>query len=395
MLRNKRRMGFPGGRLCRRLLICRASGYRLPVTRSSKNEQQNTSSEIRSAIRRNLLSWYRKNRRALPWREAPTPYQVWVSEVMLQQTRVEVVRDYYTRWMASFPNLKSLAQANDDQVLAIWQGLGYYSRARRLLSGARYVLEEFGGNLPQEPDLLQKIPGIGPYSAGAISSIAFGRPSPIVDGNVIRVLSRIFVLSGDPGRTFLKKKLWAIAGELVPQNSASDFNQALMELGALVCTPTSPACHACPLRKNCMAHQFGEVARFPELKERAKPTELAMAVAVIRHRGRIAIDKLPPDARWWAGLYALPFVELQEGNRAEPAARALASAIAGVTDSEVRVFPSLKHAVTRYKITLTPVLLETTRRLPRTGRVSWMTEADLGRRALPAPHRKALTVALR
>ena len=264
--------------------------YRLPVPRRAQEEQL-ISNELRTEIRRDLLSWYRKNRRALPWRESPSPYQVWVSEVMLQQTRVETVRDYYARWMASFPDVESLAQASDDQVLTIWQGLGYYSRARRLLTGAKYIVEELGGKLPKQTDLLQKIPGIGPYSAGAISSIAFGLPSPIVDGNVIRVLARLFALPGDRGRAPLKKKLWVLAAELVPKASAGDFNQALMELGALVCTPTAPACHACPLRTNCQAHNLGEVRRFPELKERSKPTELSMVVAVIRYRGRTAIEK--------------------------------------------------------------------------------------------------------
>lgn len=375
------------------MLSGRALGYRLPVPRPAQEEEQLISVELRAEVRRDLLRWYRKNRRALPWRESPTPYQVWVSEVMLQQTRVEVVRDYYARWMVSFPTLESLAQANDDQVLLIWQGLGYYSRARRLLTGARYVLETFGGKLPKEPDLLQQIPGVGPYSAGAISSIAFGLPSPIVDGNVVRVLARFFALSGDPTRAPLKGKLWALAAELVPEDSAADFNQALMELGALVCTPTSPACHACPLRKNCQAHNLGEVDRFPELKERSKPTELAMVVAVIRHRGRTAIEKLPLDARWWSGLSALPFAELKDGQRPEMVARALARTVAGVTESDARVLSPLKHSVTRYKITLTPVLVESKERLLKTGRVSWVKKSDLGQLALPAPHRKVLEVA--
>lgn len=353
-------------------------------------EGRNVSSSLRTAVRRALLNWYRENRRALPWRDDPTPYQVWVSEVMLQQTRVEVVRDYYARWMKTFPNLESLAQASDDQVLSIWQGLGYYSRARRLLSGARYVIRECGGELPAEPDELQKIPGIGPYSAGAISSIAFGCPSPIVDGNVIRVLSRLFALPGDPGRAPLKKKLWALAAELVPEKSAADFNQALMELGALVCTPTSPACHACPLRKNCQAWQDGQVARFPELPAREKPIPLSMAVAVIRYRGRIAVDKLGADARWWAGLHALPFGEVRENQHPEAVARDLARSTAGVTACEASVLSSVSHSVTRHKIRLTPVLLEAKNLLPRGGRVKWVTKGDLGALALPAPHRKAL-----
>lgn len=309
---------------------------------------------------------------------------------MLQQTRVEVVRDYYARWIARFPNVESLARGSEDQVLSLWQGLGYYSRARRLLSGARYVVSELGGALPDDPDELQKIPGIGPYSAGAISSIAFGRPSPIVDGNVVRVLSRLFALAGDPGRAPLKNNLWALARRLVPERSAADFNQGLMELGALVCTPTSPACHACPLRKNCRAHQLGEVNRFPELPPRAKPTELSMVVAIIRHRGRVAIDKLPADARWWAGLFALPFDELRGEDSPRDLARSIAQKRAGVASCEVRVLEELKHSVTRFKISLTPVLVEAKARPSGDGRLTWVSEAQLGTLALPAPHRKAL-----
>lgn len=359
------------------------------MPRRVPNEQLASAQQL-TEIRRHLLVWYRKNRRALPWRDAPSPYQVWVSEVMLQQTRVEVVRDYYSRFMASFPTVESLARASEDQVLSLWQGLGYYSRARRLLSGARYVVSELGGALPEDPEELQKIPGVGPYSAGAISSIAFGRPSPIVDGNVIRVLCRLFALSGDPGRAPLKKKLWDLAALLVPESSAADFNQALMELGALVCTPSSPACHACPLRKNCSAHQTGEVNRFPELPERAKPTELSMVVAIIRYRGRVAVDKLPADARWWAGLHALPFGELGARQRPETLARSISQSLAGVTADKVQVLEVLKHSVTRFKISLTPVLVEAQGRPAGGGRVVWASRSDLGDLALPAPHRKAL-----
>ena len=360
------------------------------VPRRFPVEEQNVPSALRAEIRRELLNWYRKNRRALPWRDDPSPYQVWVSEVMLQQTRVEVVRDYYARWMKTFPSLESLARASDDQVLSVWQGLGYYSRARRLLAGARYVTRECGGELPAATDELQKIPGIGPYSAGAISSIAFGAPSPIVDGNVIRVLSRLFALQGDPGRAPLKTKLWALAAELVPEGSAADFNQGLMELGALVCTPSSPTCHACPLRKKCQALKDGQVARFPELPAREKPIPVSMAVAVIRYRGRIAVDKLGVDARWWAGLHALPFDEVHGDQSPEVVARALARSTAGVTTCEVRVLSPLNHSVTRHKITLTPVLLDAKKLLARGGRVKWVTKSDLGALALPAPHRKAL-----
>lgn len=309
---------------------------------------------------------------------------------MLQQTRVEVVRDYYTRWMASFPDVETLALANEDDVLSLWQGLGYYSRARRLLAGARHVVSRFGGQLPESPEELQKIPGLGPYSAGAISSIAYGRPSPIVDGNVVRVLTRWCALSGDPAKAPLKKILWELAGHLVPARSPADFNQGLMELGATICTPKSPACHACPVRRHCAAHATGEATRFPEIPKRPPPTALSMVVLVMHRRGQLGIQKLPPDARWWAGLHALPFAELGDGEAAEGAARRLVSSLVGGGPIDLRVVPSFQHSVTRYKIALSPIVVRVGKPQSGARTVSWVSQSDLGAFALPAPHRKAL-----
>ena len=341
-------------------------------------------------MRRKLLEWYDQNRRSLPWRDDPTPYGVWVSEIMLQQTRVEVVRDYYARWMRAFPDVFSLAKADEETVLSLWQGLGYYSRARRLRAGAAHVAYELGGELPREPSELQKIPGIGPYSAGAISSIAFGERSPLVDGNVVRVISRYFALPGDPTKAPLKQTIWSLAADLVPKLRAGDFNQALMELGALICTPQSPACHACPLRKSCGAHLQGAVAKYPHLPIRKKATPLAMVVVSVWHRNSCLVEKLPADARWWAGLHAMPFSEINEGETVADAARRVARRYVPIDRATVEVQTAFVHTVTRYKITLTPVRLVVKERTPLRRSGHWVPRPGLKDLALPAPHRKAL-----
>ena len=191
-----------------------------------------------------LLGWYDRERRDLPWRRTRDPYAVWVSEVMLQQTRVATVVDYYTRFMHRFPSLQALAEAAEDDVLKIWQGLGYYRRARALLAGARAVVAKHAGRLPAEPARLRELPGVGPYTAGAIASIAFGVREPVVDGNVTRVLCRLYALAGDPERAPLPQRIRRLASELVPAKRPGDFNQALMELGATLCTPRAPDCSA-------------------------------------------------------------------------------------------------------------------------------------------------------
>jgi len=189
-----------------------------------------------------VIRWYRDNRRELPWRRTRDPYAVWVSEIMLQQTRVETVVPYWERWMGRFPTVQALAAAPLDDVLAAWAGLGYYSRARNLHAGAREVVTDWGGSVPGRVDALLEIPGIGRYTAGAIASIAFGQPAPLVDGNVARVLARLFAIDEDVKSAAGSARLWALAADLVPAGAAGDFNQGLMELGATVCTPARPRC---------------------------------------------------------------------------------------------------------------------------------------------------------
>jgi len=229
--------------------------------------------------------WFRKHQRPLPWRENYEPYRVWVSEVMAQQTRLDVVLAYFERFVARFPSIDALADASEDDVTAAWSGLGYYRRARMLCEGAAAVRERFGGHVPRDVDALLSIPGIGRYTAGAIASIAYGQRAPIVDGNVARILARLFG-DDDP------RAAWSRAEELVAlSRSPRDFNQGMMEIAALICTPRRPACARCPLTAHCIAFTSGRVDELPRPK--AKPATRAMTIAlyVVTHRGKVMMQR--------------------------------------------------------------------------------------------------------
>jgi A/G-specific adenine glycosylase len=252
----------------------------------------------------NLLKWYDAHRRALPWRAlpggVPNAYHVLVSELMLQQTQVASVVEYFKRFIARWPTLADLAAADEQQVLLAWQGLGYYSRARNLLATARQVMSQLGGSLPADVAALRRLPGIGAYTAGAIASLAFDVPAPILDGNVTRVLCRLDAVEDDPREPGARKALWARAGELVPSRRAGDFNSALMELGELVCTPRGARCDECPVAKACRALKAGAVERIPPAApRRERPLERRWTLCIHR-RGRWLIERRPGQGRWAA-----------------------------------------------------------------------------------------------
>src|SRR5690606_23647535 len=249
---------------------------------------------------------------------------------MLQQTQVRTVVPYFERWMQRFPTLSALAAADEDAVLHAWQGLGYYSRARNLRRAARAVVAERGAELPRSAAALRTLPGIGDYSAAAIASIAFDEPVPVIDGNVVRVLSRLYALRGDPTRAPLKQVLREHAERLVPRARPGDFNQALMELGATVCVPERPRCSDCPLTRYCRAHAAGLAAALARLPPRPSPSPVAMAAAVVVHRGRVAVVRLPKDAPRWPSMWVCPNGELAPGGHAERGAERIARDVAGL-----------------------------------------------------------------
>jgi A/G-specific adenine glycosylase len=285
-----------------------------------------------------LLKWYAESKRRLPWRESKDPYRIWVSEVMLQQTRVDTAIPYFERFVRQFPTIEALAYAPEEEVLKAWEGLGYYSRARNLQSAVREVQERYGGVVPQEKAEIASLKGVGPYTSGAILSIAYNKPEPAVDGNVMRVLARFFLIEQDIAKSGTRVLMEQLAQELIPAGEAGEFNQALMELGALVCTPRSPDCGGCPVQSRCAALAAGREQALP-LKARAKPPRPEQRVAALirgagAQRGKLLLRQRPAAgllARMWElPHYAYAAAEVaaavaQEGGAATEVAAAGAS----------------------------------------------------------------------
>jgi A/G-specific adenine glycosylase len=348
------------------------------------------SGKEREAVRRALLDWYAGSARDLPWRRKPEPYAVWVSEVMLQQTQVETVKGYFSRWMQRFPTVKALAAATESDVLHAWQGLGYYSRARNLWRGAQAVVERHGGRVPHEHDALLALPGVGPYSAGAILSIAHGKAAAIVDGNVVRVLCRLFGLRGDPTRAPLKSEIWALATELVPESRPGDFNQSMMELGATVCTPRSPACLTCPLMKRCAARRQGLETTLPELPKRRATVDVARAAAVVRRGAHVLSVLVPATASRWAGMWQFPNTDVGGGETAESAARRAVHEALGARVPDGERLLTVRHAVTHHRITLDVFAYALPSGAARrmTEGLAWKRPSELHELAMPSAHRR-------
>ena len=254
-----------------------------------------------------LMAWYGKHKRRLPWRGEKDPYRVWVSEVMLQQTRVETVLGYYPRFLEAFPDVKRLAEAEEADVLKLWEGLGYYSRARSLREGARQVMAEYGGRLPGSAEELERVRGIGPYTAGAIASIAFGEAVPAVDGNVIRVISRLRNIRESAALPETKRRIAAEAKALLPEDCPGDFNQALMDLGSGVCTPGTPDCGKCPLKGLCGAERAGDPESLPNLPGRKPPREIRWDVLLLYSGDRVWMRRR--TERMLQGLWVFPMAE--------------------------------------------------------------------------------------
>ncbi|HIF94746.1 MAG TPA: A/G-specific adenine glycosylase [Myxococcales bacterium] len=260
-------------------------------------------------IRRPLLRWYDANRRDLPWRRSSDPYAIWISEAMLQQTRVETVIPYWHRFLASYPTVESLARADLDDVYVLWTGLGYYSRARNLKYAAETVVANHQGRLPDSAEKLRELKGIGRYTAGAIASIAFGLEEPLVDGNVIRVFARVLGIRTDTTSKDVISRLWDIAGLLVRGTRPGDLNQALMELGAILCSPRKPDCGACPIQKHCDAYVQGDAESLPIKKRKPKPKPMRAVAAWIERDGKILVVRRP-EKGLMAGLWEFPGGEI-------------------------------------------------------------------------------------
>lgn len=312
-----------------------------------------------SQIPKSLLDWYEKNRRILPWREEPTPYRVWVSEIMLQQTRVEAGRDYFLRFVRELPHVEALANVTDQQLMKLWEGLGYYSRARNLKKAAGVVMEQYGGVIPGDFDQLLKLPGVGPYTAGAIASIAFGLPVPAVDGNVLRVLSRVLASEKDIASPAVKRDMELMARGILPKDRPGDFNQALMELGAIVCLPNgAPHCGECPVHGLCLAKagELWEEIPVKKGKKERRIEEKTMLILLTPDEEKAALQKRP-EKGLLAGLNQLPNVE---GQASREQVQSLLSQW-GVEAQEIRellpakhIFSHVEWRMSGYRIVISP-----------------------------------------
>ncbi|MFM9057937.1 MAG: A/G-specific adenine glycosylase [Planctomycetaceae bacterium] len=320
-----------------------------------------------ASVVRPLLRWYARARRDLPWRGSRDPYRVWVSEIMLQQTQVERVRDYFSRFLRRFPTVAALARAREADVLGHWEGLGYYRRARQLHAAAREIVADHGGEFPRSVEELRRLPGIGRYTAGAIASIAFGVQAPIVEANSRRVLARLVGHAAAVGGPAGDRPLWEVAERLVPAREPGLFNQALMDLGAGVCTPERPLCHRCPLAGACVANGTGRVAEIPAPPPRRAAT-LLRETAVVERRGARVLVELRGPGEWWAGLWDFPRTHRRaRGTR----------------------LGTVAYTVTHHKVTCTVVQRVATGPVPRATRTRrWVTPRALAGLALSAPGRR-------
>lgn len=341
-------------------------------------------------FRRALLAWYQKHHRPLPWRQTHDPYAIWVSEVMLQQTQVATVIEYYERFLGRFPTVRSLAEASEQEVLTLWAGLGYYRRARQLHTAAKKIVQQQGDAFPATFNEVRALPGIGRYTAGAIVSFAYGQRAPILEANTLRLYSRLIGLREDPKSTSSQQLLWRFADHLLPKAGANigKLNQALIELGSLVCTPKRPDCTVCPVKRFCTSYRGGLQAEIPRVTAPQNSTPLHHALVII-HRGQKTLMRQNPAGRWWAGLWDFPRIDLtemgwhQEFDRAEPhlmlqvglVEQAMQQALGlELREATSEYLKTVKHGVTRYRIALHCFRAELgpTTRLPPTHAWQWV-----------------------
>jgi A/G-specific adenine glycosylase len=341
-----------------------------------------------------LLSWFAEHQRDLPWRHSYDPYQVWISEIMLQQTQMDRVTIFFTRWMDTFPDLETLANSSEHRVLKCWEGLGYYSRARNILKTAKILLSEYQGRIPDSRKQLLTLPGIGPYTAGAIASIAYNHDVPVVDANIERILARLLNIDLIPGTPEAKKLFWKKAEEILPKGAARNFNQALMELGALVCRPKNPQCSACPLTSHCLALKYDLIPERPTPKKSKKIIPIYMATGILCHNGLFFIQqRLADDV--WGSLWEFPGGRIKiDEQPEETVVREFMEETELAVQVESKITTTIHH-YTRYKVTLHCFLVTLAQPdsdpiLHAAQDFSWLSFEDLQDFAFPAGHRKLI-----
>jgi A/G-specific adenine glycosylase len=353
-----------------------------------------------------LLNWFAANARDLPWRRTLNPYAVWVSEIMLQQTQVKTVIPYFERWVRELSTIESLANASSERIHKLWEGLGYYTRVRNMQKAARIILEQHAGKFPGEFDAVLALPGIGRYTAGAICSIAFNQPAPILDGNVIRVLTRVFCIRENVREKEVNVSLWALADSLVreavdskfqiadfqsPAGPCSALNQSLMELGALVCTPRQPNCPACPLARLCKARRARLVNELPNLGKRVSATARRFTACVIERHGTVLVRQRPAGVVN-GHLWEFPNVEVALKTSAAAARKRLETEL-GCRLNSLTPLATVKHTITRYRITLDAFRGKLTDAAAQPGAGQWILKNELERLPFTSAHRRVLAAA--
>ncbi len=333
-----------------------------------------------------LIDWQRSHgRHGLPWQDTRDPYRVWLSEIMLQQTQVDTVIPFYRRFLARFPDIAALASSEQADVLALWSGLGYYARARNLHRAALYVVAEYGGQFPQTAAEIAELPGIGRSTAAAIAAFCFDERAAILDGNVKRVLARHRAIEGFPGLRAVEQQLWAIAESLLPRQDVGIYTQALMDLGATICTRGRPACGICPLADTCLANARGRQHELPTPRPPRSVPERDVRMLIACQAGAVLLERRP-ETGIWGGLYALP--EIPVGLSAE----AFALTLGLKTQGGVEALPSLRHAFTHFRLTIAPLRCEVVGAGVAEARWRWTTASEFSQLGLPAPVRKLLSL---
>ncbi len=348
----------------------------------------------RIKFRSRLVRWFRASRRPMPWRETDDPYKIWISETLLQQTQVATATGYYLRFIERFPDVRSLSRARLQTVLKLWEGLGYYARARNLLRAAAEIVRRFDGRVPDRMEDLLSLPGIGRYTAGAVLSIAYGQPVPVLDGNVIRVLSRLFRVEEDSGKPATRESLWDLAASLMPRSGTRDYNEAIMELGAVICVPRNPSCPECPVRTVCKAFAASVQNDYPRSSPRKAIPHKDVTAGIIWKNGKFLIT-LRPARGMLGGLWEFPGGKAEPGETLEQCLKREIREELGIHIRVLRKLVSVNHAYTHFRITLHAFEC-----LAGAGRIrpiacddyKWITSRELDRYPFPGADRKIIAL---
>jgi A/G-specific adenine glycosylase len=345
-------------------------------------------------LQNHILDWFQINARDLPWRETYDPYHIWISEIMLQQTQMDRVVNYFNRWIIRFPDIASITRANEEEVLKLWEGLGYYARAKNIMKSAGILKDGFNGTLPADYDLLLEFPGIGKYTAAAIMSIAFNDDYPLVDANIERIFARLFNLPKPVKDKKTHTYIWQKASEILPKGKARLFNQGMMELGALICIARNPRCKICPVREDCQAFSLGLVSDRPVLKEPVKTIFIEMATGILQRKGSILIQKRKTKGVW-ANLWEFPGGRLEPGETPEMALVREYLEETELAVGNLKKITTVQHSYTIYRVTLHCYFcsLVDTRHEPvlhGAQEYRWVKPDELSNYAFPAGHRKLI-----